>query len=66
MRNLYKFQIVFETVPDASLFDILEPQMVHIVARVATVLVSGDKDEIVPKIEKLHPLLYDCLPVEAG
>ena len=52
MRNLYKFQIVFETV--------------HIVARVATVLVSGDKDEIVPKIEKLHPLLYDCLPVEAG
>ncbi|MBR6999214.1 MAG: ABC transporter ATP-binding protein [Lachnospiraceae bacterium] len=66
MRNLYKFQIVFETVPDASLFDILEPQQVHIVARVATVLVSGDKDEIVPKIEKLHPLLYDCLPVEAG
>ena len=66
MRNMYKFQIVFEKEPHHSLFDILEPQQVHIVARVATVIVSGDKDEISAKIEGLHPLLYDCLSMEGG
>ena len=66
MRNLYKFQIVFETAPDISLFDSIEAQQVRIDARVATVIVSGDKDAIAAKIEELHPLLYDCLPMDAG
>ena len=66
MRNLYKFQIVFETAPDISLFDSIEAQQVRIDARVATVIVSGDKDEISAKIEGLHPLLYDCLSMEGG
>ena len=66
MRNLYKFQIVFETAPDISLFDSIEAQQVRIDARVAMVIVSGDKDAIAAKIKELHPLLYDCLPMDAG
>ncbi|MBO4697939.1 MAG: ATP-binding cassette domain-containing protein [Lachnospiraceae bacterium] len=66
IRNQYKFQIVFETAPDPAIFDILEPQQVRIVARVATVIAAGDKDDIAAKIEGLHPLLFDYLPMESG
>jgi len=62
-QSLCKFQIVFETVPDQSLFSALPMRSFKVTGRVAQVVFNGDASEIRPKIDELHPLLVDELEV---
>ena len=63
VKKIYKFQLAFEKEIDRSKldFDVID---ISTVGRVIKVIASGDKEEILRKIEALDPLIVDELPVD--
>ena len=61
--SLFKIQVAFSDPFDRTKFDGIEILDFNIKGRVASFIVRGDKESVVPKVEALNPLLVDVLPL---
>lgn len=62
-ENVNKYQIVFDKEIDNSTFTGLEILHEEHEGRVYKLVVKGNSEEVLQKIQQLHPLLVDTLPV---
>ncbi len=61
-ENIHKIQIAFKPMPkDLSIFNIVPVLKTNVRGNIAELLVKGDLDDILSKLESLHPLLVDVL-----
>ncbi len=61
--SLFKLQVAFEDDFDKSRFDGIEMIDFNKKGRVANFIVRGSREEVIPKVEAMNPLLLDVLPL---
>lgn len=61
--SLFKLQVAFEDEFDESRFDGIEMINFCKKGRVANFIVRGSREEIIPRVEAMKPLLLDVLPL---
>lgn len=61
--SLFKVQVAFKEEFDESAFEGIEMLNYNQKGRVANFIARGEKEEVVPKVEALSPLLVDVLPL---
>ena len=61
--SLFKIQVAFNDEYDRSLFDGIDILDFTKKGRVANFIVRGEREDVVPKVEALNPLLIDVLPL---
>ena len=60
--NIHKVQVIFDRVPDASVFDELNPLSVEKSGSVVQLVVRGEEAEIRSFLNKLFPQFLEILP----
>lgn len=60
--NIHKVQVIFDRVPDASIFNDLNPLSVEKTGSVVQLVVRGDEGEIRDYLNKLFPQFMEILP----
>lgn len=61
--NIHKIQMAFSTIKQESDFDSFDKLHLNVSSRVVTMVVYGDIDTIMEKVNALSPLMVDVLPV---
>ncbi len=61
--SLFKLQVAFEDEFDESRFDGIEMINFSKKGRVANFIVRGKREEVIPRVEAMKPLLLDVLPL---
>ncbi len=63
-QEVYKFQLVFNKAFDKTIFTDLHILRYQQVKKVVTIIVKGDKEEVVKKLEALSPVVMDELDID--
>ena len=61
-NNIHKLQIVFNMVPDASVFSDLDVLKIEKTGSIVQLVVRGEEEEILSYINKLFPLFVEVVP----
>lgn len=62
-QNINKYQLAFKKAPRKTAFDKFDILYKQVEGSVYSLVIKGDKEETIAKLEKLNPLILDTLPV---
>lgn len=61
--GMHKVQLAFEEVPSPELLQSLSPVKTEVSGRVATLVVRGEREELQAKLDAIHPIFTEILPL---
>ena len=61
--GIYKLQAIFRPMPDMKAFDTLQIVKLEIRGSLISLVVRGNKEEILAQIDALHPVFSEIIPL---
>ena len=61
--GIYKLQAIFRPMPDMKVFDTLQIVKLEIRGSLISLVVRGNKEEILAQIDALHPVFFEIIPL---